>query len=361
MRIIQIIDSLEAGGAERMSVNYANALANEIEFSGLVVSRKEGSLLKQLSENVSYLFLNKKTVFDIQSVLKLRQFVVENKVQIVHAHSTSFFLAFLLKLVYTKVKIIWHEHYGARVNESKRDNLILFFTSLFFSSVFVVNHQLESWVRKNLIVKKVFYIPNFAVLDVNQSKFTFLKGNFGKRIVCLANLKDPKNHMALLKAFEKTKLYSIGWSLHLIGKNYNDDYSNNLKSFIKNNNLQDTVFLYNSKTDIQNILSQATIGILCSTDEGFPVSLLEYGLANLAVVSTNVGYCYEIVKDNFSGLLFDPLNNKEIKSKLLKMALDKTLREKYALHLNKSVLEDYSVEKVVQLLISNYNMLNSIK
>jgi hypothetical protein len=32
MRVLQIIDSLEAGGAERMAVNYANALANEIDF-----------------------------------------------------------------------------------------------------------------------------------------------------------------------------------------------------------------------------------------------------------------------------------------------------------------------------------------
>jgi hypothetical protein len=35
MRVLQIIDSLEAGGAERMAVNYANALANEIDFSAL--------------------------------------------------------------------------------------------------------------------------------------------------------------------------------------------------------------------------------------------------------------------------------------------------------------------------------------
>ena len=49
MRILQIIDSLEAGGAERMAVNYANALANEMEFSGLVVTRKEGPLLNQVN------------------------------------------------------------------------------------------------------------------------------------------------------------------------------------------------------------------------------------------------------------------------------------------------------------------------
>ena len=37
MRIIQLIDSLETGGAERMAVNYANALQSKIEFSGFCI------------------------------------------------------------------------------------------------------------------------------------------------------------------------------------------------------------------------------------------------------------------------------------------------------------------------------------
>lgn len=42
MRILQIIDSLAIGGAEKMAVNFANALVEEVEFSGLVATRKEG-------------------------------------------------------------------------------------------------------------------------------------------------------------------------------------------------------------------------------------------------------------------------------------------------------------------------------
>ena len=34
MRIAQVIDSLDVGGAEQMAVNYANALLKEISFSG---------------------------------------------------------------------------------------------------------------------------------------------------------------------------------------------------------------------------------------------------------------------------------------------------------------------------------------
>ena len=75
MRIVQLIDSLEAGGAERMAVNYANALANEIEFSGLVATRKEGLLLEKIKNKKAYLFLNKKGAIDINSIFKFRKYL----------------------------------------------------------------------------------------------------------------------------------------------------------------------------------------------------------------------------------------------------------------------------------------------
>jgi hypothetical protein len=72
MRVLQIIDSLEAGGAERMAVNYANALANEIDFSALVVTRKEGNLRNQINNNVPYLFLNKRSTLIVRySITKI--------------------------------------------------------------------------------------------------------------------------------------------------------------------------------------------------------------------------------------------------------------------------------------------------
>ena len=355
MRVVQIIDSLDAGGAERMAINYANALSEKITLSALVTTRKEGVLKKQLNSRVSYLFLNKKHTFDLKSIFKLKSFVEENKITIVHAHGTSFFLAVLLKFICPKIKLIWHEHYGARVDESIVSNLILTISSFFFSSVFVVNHQLENWVKNKLLVKKVYCVPNFTVFEENYDKSTILKGDWEKRMVCLANLKNPKNHIAILIAFKELKLHKLGWSLHLIGKDYNDSYSIELKNFINKNKLQNSIFIYGSKNDVQHILSQATIGILASTHEGFPVTLLEYGLAKLPVISTNVGYCSTIITDNFNGLLFDPLNCKHLKEQIEKMIFAQSLRVSFGLHLNRFVLENYSEAKVLHYLLSRYS------
>ena len=148
MRIIQIIDSLETGGAERMAVSYANALAGTIEFSGLVVTRKEGPLLNQLFSEVSYLFINKKKSIDLKSLIKLRKFVIANKVEIVHAHSTSFFTAFLLKISYSKVKLIWHDHYGNSEFLLKRPAFVLKVILPFFSGIIAVNQKLKNWSEK---------------------------------------------------------------------------------------------------------------------------------------------------------------------------------------------------------------------
>ena len=112
MRIIQLIDSLEIGGAEKMAVNYANALAEKIAFSGLVATRKEGNLKDKLSSSVSYLFLERKNLFDLKAVLNLKRYCKANKVSHIQAHSSSFFLAVLVKLIYFKIRIIWHDHNG---------------------------------------------------------------------------------------------------------------------------------------------------------------------------------------------------------------------------------------------------------
>lgn len=357
MRVVQIIDSLDAGGAERMAVNYANALAEKIEFSALVCTRKQGILKNQIDSKVSYFFANKKKAIDLKSIFRIKVFLKENKINIVHAHGTSFFTAVLLKFFHPRIKIIWHEHYGARVKQSRKDNLILLFSSIFFSSVFVVNHELEIWVKKNLFVKNVFYVPNFATSDIDNLKTTFLKGNEDKRLVCLANLKNPKNHILQLTAFKEMKLEEEGWTLHFIGKDYNDEYSNKLKNFIINNNLQDSVFIYDSQNDIQHILSQATIGILSSTAEGFPVTLLEYGLANLPVLSTSVGYCSIVIHDNYNGLLFNPEDKEQFIQQFYKIISDKSQRDGFALHLYNEVINNYSKEKVIDFLLSKYNIL----
>ena len=354
MRVVQLIDSLEAGGAERMAVNYANALADEIAFSALVTTRKEGTLKKQISDKTNYLFLNKRSTADIKAIFKLRNYLQKHNVQIIQAHSSSFFLAVLVKLSLPGVKIIWHDHYGNRIYETKKRHFVLFFSSFFFSACFAVNPELQKWILKNLNTVKVFFIPNFIVEDENIVDKTYLKGDVNKRIICLANLKKPKNHITILKAFNEAKLNNFSWSLHFVGKIYNDNYFFELKSFINENNLEKCVFLYDSQEDISFILEQGSVGVLASEYEGFPVCLLEYGNSGLATISADVGFCSSIIKKGYSGLLFNPNNVEELKEHFLKLAFNNDLRKNMGMSLKADVLKQYSCSKIIKKVIKKY-------
>ena len=107
MKVLQLIDSLHAGGAERVAVNFANALVSKTDGSFICATREEGVLKNSINKSVSYLFLNKIHTLDIRAIKRLHNYVRINDIDIIHAHSSSFFLATLVKFL-NNTKIKWY-------------------------------------------------------------------------------------------------------------------------------------------------------------------------------------------------------------------------------------------------------------
>lgn len=353
MKVLQLIDSLNAGGAERVAVNYANALVSQIEKSYLCATRKEGLLKESISKEVSYLFLEKKATLDIKAVKKLNSFIKSNGINILHSHGSSFFIATLIKILNPKLILVWHDHYGKSEFLNERPKFILTWCSKVFDHVITVNTKLEHWSKEKLGVKSVSYIHNFATIN-NPKPITKLKGKDFKRILCLANLRAQKDHLTLLQAFKTIKYTHPDWTLHLVGQDFNDNYSISIKMFIKENHLENHIFSYGSCPDIFNILNQSTIGVLASKSEGLPVALLEYGLAKLPVVATDVGDCNKVISNNEEGFLIEPKNHKTLAEALVTYINDLDLRNKVTQNLHLKVLSNFSEAKAIGTLIEIY-------
>ena len=346
MRIVQLIDSLEAGGAERMAVNYANALAKSASFSGLVATRAEGSLIDSLNKDVSYLFLSKKSLFDFVAIKKLANYCTINKIDIMHGHSTSIFLAVMVRFFNPSLRIVWHDHYGNSEYLESRPALHLKFLSRFCASSISVNTKLLAWSEAKLNFKERIYLPNFAVIDELQEKQTSLYGEDGKRIICVANLREQKNHLLLLDVAMKLKESHPKWTFHFIGKDFNDDLSQTIKQRIATDNLQDNVYLYGSCTDTSTLIRECDIAVLSSKSEGLPVVLLEYGLLSKAVLSTAVGEIASIIQNAKNGYLAKSGNVEEFYLQLLRI-IDNDDRGLLGENLHKTVLENYGAETVI--------------
>ncbi|WP_228530358.1 glycosyltransferase family 4 protein [Tamlana sp. I1] len=353
VRVLQLIDSLHAGGAERVAVNYANALSQHLEYSYLCATRAEGLLKDSLFKNVHYLFLNKKRTLDFRAIKKLNRFVKANNIDVIHAHSTSYFFATLIKLLNPKLILIWHDHYGNSEFLEERSTLVLKNCAKLFNHVFTVNLNLKHWVETKLQVQSVSYLPNFAVTDSIKPQ-TKLKGEEDKRIVCLANLRPQKDHINLLKAFKTVLEVYPDWTLHLVGKDFNDAYASEVRTYIIQNNLKNHVFIYGSCPDVSCILNSCAIGVLSSKSEGLPLALLEYGLAGLAVITTNVGDCNQVISTKNEGLLIEPENDAVLAQALITYISNAPLRLQVAENLKTKVVDLFSESHIIKSLIAIY-------
>jgi len=347
MKVLQLIDSLEAGGAERVAVTYANKLASVIDGSFLCATRKEGILKDTIDSKVRYTFLERKRTLDMKALFKIRAIVKENKIDIVHAHTTSYFFATLLKLTYPKLTLIWHEHQGNRIASSRSSNKMLYLCSYFFQKIIAVNNELKNWCSENLATKEVVYLSNFVdAHDFENNK------TISKNIVCLANLKAPKNHLNLLQAFMQVHESFPDWKMVLAGKDFEDDYSNRVKRYISENSLSDKVTVLGAISDVKPLLLDASIGVLSSDSEGLPMALLEYGASGLAVVTTNVGECASVIGEMGTTV---PIKNADAMDEAIKAYItDTDLLEAHSKGIRERIINNYSMETVLPRLISIY-------
>ena len=352
LRVLQLIDTLNPGGAERMAINLANSLQGEVERSFLCCTREEGLLKEKLTESVGYLFLKKKNSLDLQAFLKLKSFVKKEQIELVHAHGTSWFWGVLLKLSGLKIKLVWHDHYGESEHLEQRNIRLLKPLSRYFDGIISVNNDLKAWAVKRLKCRAVIQLNNFICTSNEGNSMKTLKGSSNDfKVLCVANFRPQKDHLNLLEAFEKLNIEGI--SLHLIGVDSDTAYSKKVREKISTSRKK--IYYYGSLPEVSDLLSQADLGVLSSRSEGLPLALLEYGMAGLPVVCTNVGQCKNIIGD--AALLIASEDPVALAAAIEKYYRDSKRRKQDALCLQADIKKAYSKEEVLPLFLEFYNNL----
>ncbi len=351
MKVLQLIDSLQPGGAERMAVTLANELHEHGFDSFLCVSRDEGLLKDSINSDVNYIFLRKKSSMDIAGFRRLTKAVKKNGIDVIHAHSSSFFWATLVKIMYPRVRLIWHDHYGNSEEVDNRSHNTLRYCSRYFNGIISVNEILHDWAEKKLRCQRVRFIRNFVSKHTVISSETTLDGDPEFRIVCLANLRRQKDHINLLRAFKQVQASIPGASLHLLGKDIDREYMLELKNYVGIENLK-RVYFHGARQDVNLLLQQATVGVLSSSSEGLPVALLEYGINGLPVVCTDVGQCADVI--GTKGLVVPAENSEALAEALLIYLKNPEKAQNDAVFFQKHIEKNYSFQAILPELMEMY-------
>ncbi len=333
LRILYLIDSLATGGAERMAVRIANLMAGDHDVH-LVVTRKEGPFKALISPQVHYAFLNKRFAAGWRAYWKLFRYIRKNKIQIIHAHSTSVFMALMMKWRLPRLKIVWHDHSGATIKKRSGYGLLRFMAARIDFLIGVNKSQLSETLQ-TLPIGQGEVLNNFAQLtDPNVQR--------ENRMVLVANWRHEKNVVLALRAFEKIHRRFPDWKLDLVGRATDEITSREITSFIDEKHLNGQVKTHTDVNEVAPYLFGARIGILSSRWEGLPVALLEYGLAGLAVAATNVGGVGQLIRNGETGLLVPPGNADALAGAMERLITDTSLRKRLAENLRNEVERNYS-------------------
>jgi glycosyltransferase involved in cell wall biosynthesis len=112
LKVVQIIDRLHIGGAERILVMLSNILHSHGHTVKVITTVSEGPLANQLNKGIEHINLGRKWKWN---VITMRNLVNEIKdYDIIHVHSSHNlrYVYLAMKLFLVKKPIFFHEHYG---------------------------------------------------------------------------------------------------------------------------------------------------------------------------------------------------------------------------------------------------------
>ncbi len=175
---------------------------------------------------------------------------------------------------------------------------------------------------------KVVCIPNGVQGELVDYKKQFFRENLNKVVlITVGNLTLNKNTSLIidamheLKSINKKKLF-----LNIVGDGPEKD---NLQSLAVKYNLTENVkFWGNLQPDkVFKLIAESNIFVLPSYREGRPNVLLESMAIGTPIVASNINGVKEIVKNEVSGLLFDPDKTIELSSCIKRLVGNNNLEE----------------------------------
>ena len=172
---------------------------------------------------------------------------------------------------------------------------------------------------------------------------------------------DPvKNHTALLRAFRSivAREQTLGRNLRLavVGEG---PMRAELESLACEFGLANRVRFAGATDDVPGELCAIDIFVLPSLNEGISNTILEAMATGLPVVAARVGGNPEIVQDGVSGLLYAQDSGDGLESALLRYVMDPDLRRSHGAAARRRVVQNFSLEAMVQRYLDLYDELFS--
>jgi len=355
INVLHLLLSLETGGMERFVYEHCLEIDKDMFNVSVCCIDRLGGFYESLVDNGIRVDLLQKNQnhFDWFFPWKLKKYLKENKIHILHIHTGAFFHGSVAGFLAKTPGIIYTEH-GRHLVEPKAIYVLDKISSMFTDKIVTVSPDLEKHLieKIKLPAKKIITIIN----GVNTKSFMprvkseTLLVELGvdsdcKIIGTVGRMAPVKNQASLISAFDKIQQKIPKSKLIIVGEG---PCETDLKNLANELGIAGSVVFAGNRNDIPKILNLFDVFVLPSLSEGTSFSLLEAMASGVPPVVTNVGGNPNIVYNNHHGYVVAPNDIEDLSDKIIKILVNEDIRYGFINNAIEHVMLNFSHEVNVE-------------
>ncbi len=357
MRILQILPELNIGGVETGTVDFAKYLFNHGYYS-IVVSHG-GDLVADLERHgVKHyrLPVHQKNLWTMMScVKKLRNIILQEKIDIVHARSRvpAWIAFFACRRTPAQFITTCHGHYSVQI----------FSRVMTFAKLVIVPSQV---IGRHMIDHFHFPPENIRCIarSVDLDRFNIPRdrgtGQQDRVVTIVGRLTPLKGHSYFLKAMAKVVRSVPYVKIRIVGdapkkKEY---YRKELEVLTRHLGLMDHVEFLGQRKDIPQIMASSDVVVMSSIEpEAFGRVIIEAQAVGTPVVATKVGGIIEVIEEEKTGLLVLPKDIDGMASAVIRILNDNKMARDLAVAARQRLEEHFTLERMASQTLRVYEEL----
>ncbi len=357
IHILQVLHTLEIGGAEKLAYDISKNFDPSFKFSFCCLDSL-GYISKLIQDEGGEVFcLNRKEGIDFELSKNFAKLISDKKIDVIHAHQyTPYFYSAMAKMLSkNKPGIVFTEH-GRHQPDKVRwkrvvfNKIFQFWTNYYtgvskFSKDSLVKYEKIPESRIEVVYNgiDITRFPKYYNQNDIRDKLGFPKD---KKIVAIIARLDPiKDHKTLIDAINTVKDKISNTLLYIVG---DGPVKSDLVKQVNELNLDKFVKFLGTRTDVPEILMGIDLFVLPSIMEATSVTLLEAMGASKPSVATDVGGNREIVIPNITGKLVPVSNSGILADNIIDLLSDERKMKEYGTNARQRIEDNFTFDKMVE-------------
>lgn len=361
--MLHIVQSLEAGGAERVVVEYALAHDRSRYQPEVCCVVKGGPLEESLkAAGVPVHILERGRRYNVAAGLRLARLIRRRRYEIVHNHNFTALAVGVPAAVLGGARCVVRTEHNVVFSHHWVRKLVSRIAALREDAQIGVSRAVTASHRANGRIPAGRFVTVWNGIDDARLRTTAdrdsVRAELGLepgQVMCITvgSLTEQKDHGNLLATAKLVLEENPEVRFFVVG---GGPLESDIRRRVSEMGLDERVILLGERLDVPRLLVASDMFVLPSAWEGLPITILEVMAASVPCVATDVGGVAEVLADGHNGFVVPPHDPRALADRVVHLAADVGLRQRMARAARAVYENGFSAESMVRQTESLYDM-----